>query len=112
MKSATLAAGILAGSLAHAGAIHDQDYNWSRVLVPETPPAIEIREVSRPELRRVIRENARGITAGGYRRFEGFAALFRDRETGDYRCVIWTLDEDNQAILEHERLHCEGWTHD
>lgn len=89
-----------------------QTFGWKRVAEVDDVQ-ITVAEVSPYQMRRVRRQHGHATRFSGpsqSRRAAGLAILWR-RDDGAYFCNIYVLDLDDEQVLNHEKRHCHGWTH-
>lgn len=89
------------------GASQAHAYNWKREVVLYEPVEIFITEVSRAEMRATIAKYGK---RGGIAR-QGFSVLGKTADD-DWVCLVFVRSINNQAAIEHEEMHCQGWTHE
>jgi hypothetical protein len=77
---------------------------WTRVYVPTSEVEIIVEQVDQSDDRPLER------TMTGTSRLTGHAQLGRYSD-GKLRCIIKLYPSAHATTLEHEMLHCNGWTH-
>lgn len=107
---ALIALALLAGS-AHAG----DGYQWSRVAKVESV-SVSVAQVTELELAALRSKYEHSIDRSALGRVVpkhryGFALLFRDKDTGAFRCEVYVSNTNDAETLEHELRHCNGWVH-
>lgn len=83
---------------------------WRRVAHVDSV-SIEVRQTTQRELGEIMGKYGRASTSQAREWLAGFSVLLRNRETKQYRCIIWLLDLDDEETREHEQRHCNGWAH-
>lgn len=104
-----LALGLVALTLL-ASSAHAE--TWRRVAeVPAVEITVSVLE-SKNAMRAARHKFGRAPVDRVYRsELKGFSVLWQSKSDGVYRCTIYLSAADDVETLEHERRHCNGWTH-
>lgn len=96
---------VLLAAPAHAGE------RWTRSAVV-SDVAVTVTVVTLEELARLSpRELGGPARLANPRPVHGFAKLYRNTETGAFRCDVFVPEHAPAETLEHELRHCHGWVH-
>lgn len=82
-------------------------FRWKRAVEVEDVE-INLNVVSPSELQRVQRDYA-NVHRNDFST-KGFSILYRNTETGGFRCEIFVTNAAKEYV-EHETRHCYGWVH-
>jgi len=90
----------------------DDGYAWKReVQIDDVSITVEVMGLDTKMNAIRAKYGRRGPEGALRTRLFGYSVLFRNSETGAYRCSIYLLREGDEETLAHETRHCYGWGH-